>query len=70
MKLQYAHIQSRHFKRSNIPRTLKVTGEQKVERRLFLLTVEESAKWMQVSIRQKMVNPLPQAETTSALTSK
>lgn len=56
------------------PKTVKVTGEQteKVERRQKLLppTVKESAKLMQVSIRQKMVNPLPQAETTSALTSK
>lgn len=49
-----------------------VSEHQKGERRqkLLPLAVEESAKWMQLSIRLKMVNPLPQAETTSALTSK
>lgn len=44
----------------------KVEGRQK----LLPLTVKHSAKLMQVSARQKMVNPLLQAETTSALTSK
>lgn len=56
------------------PKLLKllVNEQKKAEERqkLLSLTVKDSAKLMQVSVRRKMVNPLPQAETTSALTSK
>lgn len=59
---------------SGPPNLLKllVNVPKKVEGRLKLLplTVKDLAKLMQVSARQTMVNPLLQAETTSALTSK